>query len=236
MINALLVHDLGMLDYKAAWELQERTCDARATGERDADVLFFVEHPHVFTLGRRGHREHILDATDSDGAPIPTYDVNRGGDVTYHGPGQIVGYPIVSLAGVGNDVVRWLRTLEQALVDCLERFGIQGQVVPGKTGVWVEDRKIASLGIGSRRGVTVHGFALNANPDLGYFARIVPCGLHAVKMTSMEAELGSPVELAAVKVALAEALAHKLERTLAWVEGAWPNASAPTTVRSEADS
>jgi lipoyl(octanoyl) transferase len=181
----------------------------RQRGER-RDALVLVEHPHVITVGRtRGALAHILAAGD-----VEVVEVERGGDVTYHGPGQIVAYPILLLEEGERDLHRFLRNLEEAMIRTLARWEIAGAREPGKTGVWIEGRrKIASIGIACRKWVTFHGLALNVTTDLGYFARIQPCGFDATVMTSMARELGGDPELGAVQAALAEELGAALGRT-----------------------
>jgi lipoate-protein ligase B len=180
----------------------------RQRGER-RDALVLVEHPHVITVGRtRGALAHILAAGD-----VEVVEVERGGDVTYHGPGQIVAYPIVMLEETERDLHRFLRNLEEGMIRTLARWGIAGDREPGKTGVWIEGhRKIASIGIACRKWVTFHGLALNVTTDLAYFARIQPCGFDATVMTSMARELGREVAMAEVQAALAEELGATLGR------------------------
>ncbi len=186
---------------------------ARQRGER-RDALLFVEHPHVITVGRRqGALANLLRPGDVD-----VVEVERGGDVTYHGPGQVVAYPILALGEGERDLHRFLRNLEEGMIRTLAGFGIEGGREPGKTGVWVPGgagsapRKIASIGIACRKWVTFHGLALNVTTDLSYFARIQPCGFDARVMTSMAAELGRDVALQPVTAALAEQLGVTLGR------------------------
>jgi len=188
----------------------------RQRGERP-DALVLVEHPHVITVGRRrGALANILAAGE-----VEVVEVERGGDVTYHGPGQIVAYPIVLLEEGERDLHRFLRNLEEGMIRTLARWGLAADRAPGKTGVWLDgrgqgmsgQRKIASIGIACRKWVTFHGLALNVATDLGYFARIQPCGFDATVMTSMAHELGREVALAEVRAALVEELGHALNRT-----------------------
>jgi lipoate-protein ligase B len=169
-----------------------------------------VEHPHVITVGRtRGALANILAAGE-----VEVVEVERGGDVTYHGPGQIVAYPILLLAEGERDLHRFLRNLEEGMIRTLARWGIEAGREPGKTGVWIAgQRKIASIGIACRKWVTFHGLALNVTTDLGYFARIQPCGFDATVMTSMARELGRDLALADVRAALVEELGAALGRT-----------------------
>jgi lipoate-protein ligase B len=196
-----MVLDLGLTDYAAAWELQRSLAEARWQGEV-VDLLLLLEHPHVFTLGRRGKEADILlpkEALEKMGVRV--FAVDRGGEVTYHGPGQLVGYPIIDLHAWGGPL-RYVRTLEEALIRTLERFGVEAQQIPGLTGVWVHDRKIAAIGVRVSRGVTSHGFALNVDPDLAYFDHIVPCGICDRGVTSLARELGKTVPMEEVKEAL----------------------------------
>jgi lipoate-protein ligase B len=199
--------DLGLADYAATWERQLALVEARQR-DQAPDTLILVEHPHVITLGRRRDaRANVLAAGD-----VPVVEVERGGDVTYHGPGQLVAYPIVKLAEGERDLHRFLRNLEAAVIRTLGEFAIDAARRPGATGVWVTGRKICSIGIACRRWVTFHGLALNVATDLSYFARIAPCGFDAAVMTSMARELGRPVDVAEVKPRLAEGLAVALGR------------------------
>jgi len=190
----LICRDLGRLEYLAALELQENLVLQKQRGTL-SDVLVFVEHLHVFTLGRGGKQLHVLDAGD-----VPVHRISRGGDVTYHGPGQMVVYPIVDLRSkLRKDVHRYLRNLEQSAIQTLADFGLKSERKPPFTGIWMANRKIAAIGVAVRRGITFHGLALNVNTDLAYFKRIVPCGLSWAETTSMERELGAPQNISAVK-------------------------------------
>jgi len=203
---SLHVARLGVVDYMAALELQNALVAARL---RDAigDTLLLLEHPNVYTLGRGADASYITDATGG----VPIYRVSRGGQVTYHGPGQIVGYPIVKLAGARRDVSRYLRKLEQTLIAALHEYDIEGARRDGMTGVWAGPRKIASIGVGIRRWVTMHGFALNVATDLSCFDAIVPCGIEGCRMTSIAA-LGQPqVTVADFSDAIARAFAAVFE-------------------------
>ena len=180
----LLFKDLGRMDYLAALALQEQLVE-RKRHEPCADVLLFVEHPHVYTLGRGGDASNVLAPGE-----IPVYRTSRGGDVTYHGPGQIVVYPIIDLRSkLRKDVHRFVRNLELSLVQTLKDFGLNAMRRPPFTGIWIGDKKIAAIGVAVRRCITFHGLALNVNPDLNYFKRIVPCGLSWADVTSMKEEL-----------------------------------------------
>ena len=181
----LLYKDLAHMDYPTALALQERIVDLKQ--RQDApDVLLFVEHPHVYTLGRGGQEANVLAAQE-----IPVIRTSRGGDVTYHGPGQMVVYPIIDLRSkLRKAVHRYLRTLEMSAIRTLKDFGLDGMRRPPYTGIWIDNRKIAAIGIAVRRSITFHGLALNVNTDLAYFNRIIPCGLNWADVTSMAKELG----------------------------------------------
>lgn len=190
---------LGLVDYAKAWELQRRVVAARIADEIP-DALILVEHPHVYTLGRGGHAENVLlddAALAAIGAQL--FWVDRGGDVTYHGPGQLVGYPIVHLARLGKDVHAHLRRIEEVLIRVLADFGLEARRDPAYTGVWVGDEKVAAIGVRVSHWVTSHGFALNVDPDLGYFAQIIPCGIRHKGVTSLARLLGRPVTRAEVE-------------------------------------
>ena len=181
----LLYKDLGSMDYPAAVALQERLVDIKQRSSYP-DVLLFVEHPHVYTLGRGGKEGNVLAAQE-----VPVYRTSRGGDVTYHGPGQLVAYPIIDLRSkLRKDVHRYLRNLEMAAIRTLEDFGLEGARRPPYTGIWIGGKKIAAIGVAVRRSITFHGLALNVNTDLSYFNRIIPCGLSWADVTSMNRELG----------------------------------------------
>lgn len=199
------VERLGRVGYRTALHLQRRRVAERA---RDAigDTLLLVRHPPVVTLGRSGDRRHVL-ASEAELAArgIEVVASDRGGDVTFHGPGQIVGYPIVDLARRGRDLHRYLRDLEEVLLRGLAAFGLAAGRQPGLTGVWVGDAKIAAIGIRVSRWVAHHGFALNVDPDLSAFDLIVPCGLTGRRVTSMRRELGRAVNAAPVEDALERA-------------------------------
>ncbi|HSW51097.1 MAG TPA: lipoyl(octanoyl) transferase LipB [Bryobacteraceae bacterium] len=182
------LHDLGRLDYVEAFRLQQSLVDQRKRG-LIPDQLLIVEHPHVITLGRNGRAEHLLAGEDVlRRAGIAFHHTDRGGDITYHGPGQIVGYPILDLRQWKRDVSAYVRSVEQVLIDTLDRFSISAGRIAGATGVWVDGKKVAAIGVHISRWVTSHGFALNLDTDLSYFQYIVPCGLR-MPATSM-AELG----------------------------------------------
>ncbi|MBM2826282.1 MAG: lipoate-protein ligase [Dehalococcoidia bacterium] len=205
--NWLLVR-LGLVDYLEAWGLQQRLLKARQE-ERIDDVLLLLQHPHVYTLGRRARPEHVLIPQDELARRgVALYSVDRGGDVTYHGPGQIVGYPILNLRHRGLDVHRYIRGLEEALIGTMSDLGIEVHRDLRHTGVWVGEEKIAAIGVRVSRGVTMHGFALNVNTDLSYFDHIVPCGIEDRGVTSVASILGHHVELDLAEGLVAENMAQ----------------------------
>jgi lipoyl(octanoyl) transferase len=196
------LRELGRVSYGRGLELQQELIAARKAG-RVADQLLLLEHPHVITLGRNGHLENLLASDEIlSRAGISFYPTDRGGDVTYHGPGQLVGYPILDLKEWKRDVGEYVRGIEQVLIDTLGDFGIAAGRISKLTGVWVDGRKIAAIGVHLSRWVTSHGFALNVNTDLSYFQYIVPCGL-AKPVTSM-AQLGVGATMEEVSRVLAE--------------------------------
>ncbi len=196
-----VVRDLGRLSYGEALEIQLAIAAERKRGA-GVDHLLFVEHPHVVTIGRNGHQENLLAPVEMfRRAGIELLDSDRGGDVTYHGPGQVVGYPIMDLREWKRDVGAYVRAIEQVLIDTLEEFGISACRIPKLTGVWVGDAKVAAIGVHLSRWVSTHGWALNVTTDLKYFQYIVPCGL-SNPVTSME-RLGSSAGMDEVRAALA---------------------------------
>ena len=212
------VLDLGRLDYADALAAQQRLVAERKEG-LTCDHLLLVEHPHVITLGRNGRMENLLASDDVlSRAGISFFPTDRGGDVTYHGPGQLVGYPILDLREWRRDVGAYVRALEQSIIDTLADYGITAGRIPGLTGVWVGERKIAAIGVHISRWVTSHGFALNVTTDLSYFQYIVPCGLTR-PVTSMAA-LGARATVADVGRTLAAHFGRIFEREMAPAEGA----------------
>ncbi|MGH7671558.1 MAG: lipoyl(octanoyl) transferase LipB [Gemmatimonadales bacterium] len=183
--RVLAVVQAGIVPYGEALEWQRRLAEDRIARRLPHDVLLLLEHPPVVTLGRTSRAAHVLRPDDVD-----VFEVERGGDVTFHGPGQLVGYPILDLTGYKPDLHWYLRSLEQALIDALALLGIPAERNAGYTGVWTRGRKIASIGIHVKQWVTWHGFALNVTTDLAHFERIVPCGIPGVVMTSVERERG----------------------------------------------
>ncbi len=203
------IRDCGRIGYADALELQSVLVAQRKQG-LIPDQLLFVEHPHVVTMGRNGHMENLLASEEVlERTGISFHRTNRGGDITYHGPGQIVGYPIFDLREWKRDVVAYVRTLEQAIIDAVSGFGVHAGREPGHTGVWVDGRKVAAIGVHISRWVTSHGFALNHRTSLSYFQYIVPCGL-TLPVTSLE-ELGVQAERAQVLGALARGLAENFD-------------------------
>ncbi|MGH9594151.1 MAG: lipoyl(octanoyl) transferase LipB [Bryobacteraceae bacterium] len=206
--------DLGLMRYTDALAIQRDLVEQRKRGAIP-DQLLIVEHPHVITMGRNAHQENVLAAPEIlERAGIEFYHTDRGGDVTYHGPGQIVGYPIVDLREWKRDVVAYVRGVEEALIQTLDGFGIEAGRSAGETGVWTGAGKIAAIGVHVSRWVTSHGFALNVDTDLSYFRYIVPCGL-AKPVTSMRA-MGCSASRAQVVAAVADAFARVFHRELDW--------------------
>lgn len=224
----VIFQDWGMVDYKEAWDRQEmyfaKTLKIKSDNRTNNTqiptdhYLFFCEHPHVYTLGKSGKQENLL--LDDDGlndADATYYKINRGGDITYHGPGQIVGYPILDLDYFFTDIHKYLRFLEDAIINTLKKYGIESGRIPGLTGVWldVDDaskaRKICAMGVRCSRWVTMHGFAFNVNSNLNYFNNIIPCGIDDKAVTSMEKELGHPLDFEEVKSVLKNEIAILFE-------------------------
>ncbi len=197
--------DLGTMDYKEAWDFQQNLFDEiveikkknrkNNTNLKTPNYFLFVEHPHVYTLGKSGNHSNLLiDENQLKNKNASFYKINRGGDITYHGPGQIVGYPILDLENFFTDIHKYLRFLEQTVIETLDNFGIKGERNHGKTGVWIDintpfPKKICAMGVRASRWVTMHGFALNVNVDLDYFNNIIPCGLTDNVVTSINKEL-----------------------------------------------
>jgi lipoyl(octanoyl) transferase len=226
MKKPVVFHDLGRMDYKACWDLQEvyfnkavqTKFDNRTKSPEEqvvtTDHLFFVEHPHVYTLGKSGDMANLLlDEEALTQVDARFYAINRGGDITYHGPGQIVGYPIFDLDHFFTDIHKYLRYLEEAIILTLVDYGISAGRIEGLTGVWLDGedpkkaRKIAALGVKCSRWVTMHGFAFNVNADLSYFKNIIPCGITDKAVTSMHLELGRTLDMSEVQMRLKHHLA-----------------------------
>ena len=184
--DQILVQNIGRKSYKAVWDLQKEMQQQRINGNIE-DTLILVEHDPVYTLGKNANQDHLLQSRDES---VDVFNIERGGDITFHGPGQLVGYPILDLSNYKKSVSWYMRTLEQVLIDTLIEFKITAQQNDGLTGVWVGDEKIAALGVRISRWVTMHGFALNVNPDLSFYDGIIPCGIFDHGVTSMEQLLG----------------------------------------------
>lgn len=225
--------DLGQVDYKLAWDYQQELFDGivelkienRKRDDEQQEItpnyLLFCEHPHVFTLGKSGSEDHLLiDKQELESKNISYYKINRGGDITYHGPGQIVSYPVLDLDNFFTDIHKYLRLLEEAVIQTLKEYGLNPGRIPGLTGVWLdyEDlenaRKICAFGVKSSRWVTMHGLALNVNTHMDYFDYIVPCGIEDKAVTSMEKELGRKQDLQEVKDLLKQNIASAFEMNI----------------------
>ncbi len=214
-MQKVTLQDLGLKDYKETWDYQEKLFKGiidikidnrkKDTTNKTPNYFVFVEHPHVYTLGKSGDLSNLLlNETQLEQKGATFYKINRGGDITYHGPGQIVGYPILDLDNFFTDIHKYLRFLEEVIIKTLAEYGIVAMRSEGETGVWLDvgtpfARKICAMGVRTSRWVTMHGFALNANTNLGYFDNIIPCGIKGKAVTSMEAELGKKVDLDEVK-------------------------------------
>ena len=207
-MSTCLAIPLGLLDYRAAYDLQRRLHAQVVAGELP-DLLLLLEHPHVYTLGRRGQQSHILASDEAlTQLGVETHFTDRGGETTYHGPGQLVGYPIVNLRRWGGGVRKYVQTLEQTLIAALAAeygYGIAAHSEGKPTGVWVGDAKIAAIGVRVSHSVTMHGFALNVCPDLSFFDHIVPCGMPGARVTSMAQELGQEIAVSDVIPAISQA-------------------------------
>ena len=188
----LHVRWLGRMEFADALAMQEEVVAKKRQDRAAEDELLLLEHEPVYTIGRTPDKSSLLGTSH---LPHPVFSINRGGQATYHGPGQLMGYPIVDLRRCGQDLHRYLRWLEQLLIDLLSDYGIAARRREGLTGVWVDDRKIASIGVGVRHWITMHGFALNVCGDLAPFGDIIPCGISNVAMTSIEKEIGRPVSV-----------------------------------------
>ena len=229
-MQRVVFQDLGLIDYKEAWNYQEKIfqeiIDIKSRNRKQGtnvlaqSHLLFCEHPHVYTLGKSGDEKNLLvneDYLKSRGATF--YKINRGGDITYHGPGQIVGYPILDLDNFFTDIHKYLRFLEEAVIKTIAEYGIEGERSGGETGVWLDvgkptARKLCALGVRSSRWVTMHGFAFNVNADLSYFGNIVPCGIVDKSVTSLQEELGHKLDIEEVKEKLKNHLASIFEMEL----------------------
>tara|TARA_B100000508_G_scaffold141092_1_gene146424 strand:+ start:87651 stop:88358 length:708 start_codon:yes stop_codon:yes gene_type:complete len=219
-MKPLVIHeDLGVIDYKKAWDYQEKLFKANIdlkilqrdnkTEEQTKNYFLFCEHPHVYTLGKSGKQQHLLLSDEKLKSIDATYyKINRGGDITYHGPGQLVVYPILDLESYFfTDIHKYMRTLEEAVIQTLENYGVVGERVDGLTGVWIDGktdraRKVCAMGVKSSRWVTMHGIGFNINTDLNYFNHIIPCGIEDKSVTSLSKELGHEVDMDEVKAIL----------------------------------
>ena len=225
MLQKVYFEDLGVKSFQPTWDYQEtllakNTAIKSLAREHNEDVkltntehrFIMVEHPPVFTLGKNGKREHVLVSEEQlEKLGIEFFHINRGGDITYHGPQQIVGYPILDLDKFKTDLGWYLRSLEQVIIDTIAEYGLIGERSAGETGVWIDaslkgkERKICAIGVRCSRWITMHGFALNVNTDLGYFGHIVPCGIQDKQVTSIEKELGRKISVEEVKAMITEA-------------------------------
>ena len=188
MATAYNIIDLGISEFKDTWNLQKELQEKRILGEIE-DQLILVEHPAVYTLGKNASKEHILKKKEG----ISIIQTDRGGNITFHGPGQLVGYPILDLNFYKRSITWYMRELEQLMIDVLKEYGIEASTKKGLTGTWVKDHKIAALGVRISRWVTMHGFSLNINPDLNYYQDIIPCGIQGYGVTSMAVIMGEEV-------------------------------------------
>ncbi|RYG05743.1 MAG: lipoyl(octanoyl) transferase LipB, partial [Chitinophagaceae bacterium] len=197
MTQQVFYEDPGVVSYQQAWDRQEqllqKNVQHKAAGEDTSHHLILLEHPPVYTLGKSGHEEHVLISDEErTSRGIEFFKINRGGDITFHGPGQLVGYPILDLEKYYRDIGKYLRNLEAMIIDTMAVYGLKGERSPGETGVWLDpdkpglERKICAMGVRCSRWITMHGFALNVNTDLSYFDHIVPCGIQNKKVTSMQ--------------------------------------------------
>lgn len=230
MNKTVLLEDLGFKDYKETWDYQETLfksiLDVKSANRRGENWLptpnhfLFVEHPHVYTLGKSGDMENLLvneQQLAQKGAAF--YKINRGGDITYHGPGQLVGYPILDLENFFTDIHKYLRFLEETIILTLAEYGLKGERSPGETGVWLGvgtpfARKICAMGVRASRWVTMHGFAFNVNADLGYFDNIIPCGIRGKAVTSLHVELGMAIDIEEVKTKVLKHFSALFEATV----------------------
>jgi lipoyl(octanoyl) transferase len=213
MNNEVLFQDMGLRSYQAVWDCQEELLKKNVTQKSADDTrmntqnhLLFVEHTPVYTLGKSGHKEHVLISEEElQHKGIEFFHINRGGDITFHGPEQLVGYPILDLDKFKTDLGWYLRSLEEVIILTMTEYGLKGDRSAGETGVWLnphekgKERKICAMGIKCSRWVTMHGFAFNVNTDLNYFNYIVPCGIQNKQVTSLQKELGHPVDMNEVK-------------------------------------
>ena len=230
MNKKVIFEDLGLIDYKKCWDYQEeifaKTIEVKTKNRKEnrsvetENTLIFCEHPHVYTLGKSGDENNLLvneEYLKTLGASF--YKINRGGDVTYHGPGQIVGYPILDLENFFTDIHKYLRLLEESVILTLKDYGLSGERSAGETGVWFDvgsskARKICALGVKTSRWVSMHGFAFNVNSDLSYFGNIVPCGIMDKQVTSLKKELNKEIDMNEVKSKLKTHIVNLFEMEL----------------------
>ena len=194
-IDQIIIHDLGQRPYQEVWDYQKEIQAKRIAGEIE-DTFLMVEHEPVYTLGKNANENHLLQSRDQS---VDVFNIERGGDITFHGPGQLVGYPILDLSNYKKSVSWYMRTLEQIIIDTVSEFGIEAKRIEGLAGVWVGDEKIAALGVRIRRWVTMHGFSINVNTDLTFYDGIIPCGIFDHGITSMEQLLCRPQDMEKVK-------------------------------------
>ena len=213
---------LGTVEYQCARRIQDELV-VRVHDGQSPNTLLLLEHPHVYTRGRLSRDEHLL--TPNDALGVPVYETDRGGQITYHGPGQLVGYPIINLRKTGLGPLHYVRNLEQVIIDTLADFKIPAHTEPGLTGVWTAGGKIAAIGVKISRGIAFHGFALNVTTDLSWYRHIVPCGIADRPVTSMAAELSHPVQMLEVRERLAGRFGAAMGMGMA--EGAVEQAAAP---------
>jgi lipoyl(octanoyl) transferase len=199
MIKRLLYSDLGTIDYQEAWDLQKSLFELRYKKKID-DLLLLLEHPHTYTLGKTANKNNLVGNEEFlKENSISVYDIDRGGDITYHGPGQVVGYPIIDLDNWERDTHKYLRALEEVLIETCKGYGLQAGRKEKYTGVWVGEKKIAAIGVKVSRWITMHGFAFNVNTDLNLFNGIIPCGITDKGVTSLKEELGCRLSIEEVK-------------------------------------
>lgn len=199
MNRKLTYCDLDFIDYKEAWDFQFYLHQQRVENQI-SDIILLLEHPNTYTLGKTAHTENLIGGKEFlEQNNISVYNIDRGGDITYHGPGQIVGYPIINLSEWYQDSHKYLRTLEEVIIKVCNEYGLSAGRVEGYTGVWIQDRKIAAIGIKISRWVTMHGFAFNVNTNLDLFNGIIPCGISDKSVTSLQKELGKEISLTEVK-------------------------------------
>ncbi len=226
----LIVKDLGLMDYQKAFEIQSTLFESlkqikinnkfSEIPQKTGNYFLFTEHPHVYTLGKSGKEDHLLiNQEERQQKQVQFIKTNRGGDITYHGPGQIVGYPIIDLDNFDLDILAYMRLLEEVIIQVLAEYGIKGERSAGETGVWLDTgkpsvRKICAMGVRTSRWVTMHGFALNVHPDLNYFNHIIPCGIQNKGVTSMAKELGYAPDVSLLKKQILSAFVQNFKAEL----------------------